>query len=317
MQRWRIEQIGWNKFDRSKVDPSIVPLIKAAALVERNSRDYALYLRNVFHDDPSFAAAADEWAEEEVQHGDALGQWAKMVDSDWDFAAAFARFRAGYRVAVDAETSVRGSRVGELIARCMVETGTSSYYSALAEATEEPALREICQRIAADEFRHYKLFYDHMRRYLSHERIGSFGRLRIALGRLGESEDDELAFAWHCANEPGANEPGANEPGANEPGANEPEAIAYDRRRCIAAYGARAMDCYRPRHVDRMTVMMLRAVGLPARGRLSDLSAWLAWRTLQWRRRRFAGIVKSPTFKSPTFKSPTFKSSATTGASPP
>ena len=82
MKRWRIEQIGWNKFDRSKVDPSIVPLIKAAALVERNSRDYALYLRNVFHDDPAFAAAADEWAEEEVQHGDALGQWAMLVDSD-------------------------------------------------------------------------------------------------------------------------------------------------------------------------------------------------------------------------------------------
>ena len=27
-------------------------------------------------------------------------------------------------------------------------------------------------------------------------------RLRIALGRIGESEDDELAYAYHCGNEP-------------------------------------------------------------------------------------------------------------------
>ena len=49
----------------------------------------------------------------------------------------------------------------------MVETGTSSYYTALAEATDEPVLRQICKLIAADEYRHFKLFYDHMRRYLA------------------------------------------------------------------------------------------------------------------------------------------------------
>ena len=56
--------------------------------------------------------------------------------------------------------------------------------------------------IAADEFRHFKLFYDHMRRYLGRERISLLRRLRIAAGRIRESEDDELAFAWHCGNEP-------------------------------------------------------------------------------------------------------------------
>ena len=84
--------------------------------------------------------------------------------------------------ALDADASVRGSRTGELIARCMVETGTSSYYTALAEATEEPVLQQICRLIAADEFRHFKLFYDHMRRYLEREQIGLPRRLRIAAG---------------------------------------------------------------------------------------------------------------------------------------
>ena len=84
----------------------------------------------------------------------------------------------------------------------MVETGTSSYYSALSEATQEPVLKQVCKLIAADEYRHFKLFYDHMRRYLARENINVLARLRIALGRIGETEDDELAYAYHCGNEP-------------------------------------------------------------------------------------------------------------------
>jgi len=49
--------------------------------------------------------------------------------------------------------SVRGSRRGEMIARCVVESGTSSYYSAIRDASQEPVLKEIAGRIAADEYR--------------------------------------------------------------------------------------------------------------------------------------------------------------------
>jgi rubrerythrin len=268
MKHWRIDEVAWDRFDAGKVDPELVPLVKAAAMVERNGTDYAVYLNRVFADDPDFRQAADTWAEEEVQHGDALGRWAALADPGWDYAAAFARYRAGYKLPLDATASVRGSRTGELIARCMVETGTSSYYSALAEATQEPVLRQICKNIAADEFRHYKLFYDHMRRYLKRENIGLARRLRIALGRIGESEDDELAFAWHCG--------------------NQAEGQRFVRADCTAAYMARAMGFYRFRHVERGVGMVLKAVGVKPRGRIGDMSAKLTWRLLQWRQRRYA-----------------------------
>ncbi|MBX6743693.1 MAG: ferritin-like domain-containing protein, partial [Acetobacteraceae bacterium] len=158
MKHWRIEQVSWDRFDPSKVDPEIVPLVKAAAMVERNGGDYALYLNGVFADDPDFRQAADYWAEEEIQHGDALGKWAMLADPGWDYAAAFDRYRAGFKINTKANASIRGSRTGELIARCMVETGTSSYYTALGEATEEPVLKQVCKLIAADEYRHFKLF---------------------------------------------------------------------------------------------------------------------------------------------------------------
>jgi rubrerythrin len=274
MKHWRIDDVAWDKFDPAAVDPAIVPLVKAAAMVERNGKDYARYLGRVFRDDPDFRQAADNWAEEEVQHGDALGRWATLADPAWDYAACFARYRAGYAVKLDAETSIRGSRVGELIARCMVETGTSSYYTALAEAADEPVLQQVCRLIAADEYRHFKLFYDHMRRYLSRERIGVLRRLRIALGRIGETEDDELAFAYYCS--------------------NEPETQAYRHGYCTAAYMGRAMAFYRYRHIERGMGMILKAVGLPPRGRLSGLATRLAWRTLQWRQKTFRRQFERP-----------------------
>jgi hypothetical protein len=236
-------------------------------MVERNGRDYALYLGNVFRDDPDFRRAADIWAEEEVQHGDALAKWACLADPGWDFPAAFQRYREGYTVKIDADSSIRGSRTGELIARCMVETGTSSYYSALSEATTEPVLKQVCKLIAADEYRHFKLFYDHMRRYLTRENISVLTRLRIALGRIGESEDDELAYAYHCG--------------------NEPASTRYEHGRCIAAYMACAMAFFRYHHIQRGTGMILKAVGLPPRGNLSAVATNVAWRLMQWRHHRF------------------------------
>ena len=280
MKHWRIEQVGWDRFDPSRLDPDMVPLVKAAAMVERNGLDYALYLRSVFRDDPDFCQAADYWAVEEVQHGDALGRWAMLADPAWDFEAAFARYRAGYTIDTRADASVRGSRTGELIARCMVETGTSSYYTALGEATNEPVLKEVCRLIAADEYRHFKLFYDHMKRYLARENLSFLKRLKVAAGRIGESEDDELAFAYHCGNE-----------GADTP---------FSHERCTANYMSRAMGYYRYPHVRRGMGMVFKSIGLTPQGRLTDLAAQGAWRLLAWRRERFrtalgaAGAAAAP-----------------------
>jgi rubrerythrin len=157
---WTLNDLPWDQLDRSKADAEILKIIKAAALVEYNGRDYATYLCNVFSDDPEFQQVAREWAVEEVQHGAALGRWAELVDPEFSLEAAFKRFTAGYKIKLEATESIRGSRSGELIARCMVETGTSSYYTALGDATEEPVLKAICRRIAADELRHYKTFPD-------------------------------------------------------------------------------------------------------------------------------------------------------------
>lgn len=264
---WTLDDIPWERFDATLVETDTVNLVKAAALVERNGDEYAVYLSRIFHDDAGFLDAVAAWAEEEVQHGEALGRWAQMADPSFDFRDAFARFRAGYQLPLDVEQSVRGSRAGELMARCIVETGTSSYYSALRDRTTEPVLKEVCRRIAADEFRHFKLFYSNMRRYLGPENLGRWGRLRIGLARIGESEDDELAYAYYAAT------------GAQEP---------YDRVRNAHAYARRAYAVYQRPHVYRAIAMVMKAVGLQPHGRVNVGLASAAIRFLRWRGERLA-----------------------------
>lgn len=251
MGNWTLDTIDWDRFDASKVDPEIVRVIKAAAMVERNGGDYGIYLGRVFADDPAFVSDVQTWVTEEIQHGMALGRWAQLADPAWDFDAAFERFRDGYKLPLDAEASVRGSQAGEMMARCIVETGTSSYYSALKDTTAEPVLKQICAKIAADEFRHYKLFYEHLRRCLKRDRLSKWARLRVGWSRIAESEDDELAYAYFAA--------------------NEPADATYDRKRYMQSYAKRAYPLYRASHVQRAMAMVLKAIGLEPQGRLNAL----------------------------------------------
>lgn len=238
---WTLDDVPWDAFDPAKVEPDQLAIVKAAAMVEYNSADYVSYLRNVFRDDPAFVQAAEHWGLEERQHGQALGRWAALADPAFDFETRFAVFREGFRPDVDATESIRGSRAGELVARCMVEVGTSSYYRALGDAATEPALKAICRYIAGDELRHYKLFYDHLKRFLEQDNIGTLKRLRLALGRIMETEDDELAYAFYAANNQG-----------------EP----YDRERNTRAYMRRAYQYYRDPHIEKALAMVFKACGL-------------------------------------------------------
>lgn len=259
-KHWTIEELPWDTLAPEKVGPDLLKVIKAAALVEYNADAYAAYLCKVFSEDPDFQQAARDWAVEEVQHGLALGTWAEKIDPTWNLENAMARFREGYKVEHfinAASASVRGSRAGELVARCMVETGTSSYYTAIGNACDEPVLQEICKKIAGDEFRHYKLFYDYLNKYLERDRLGKMGRLKVALGRIAESEDDELAYAFYAANAD-----------AGEP---------YDRTTYSRAYLSRAYSYYRKPEVDRAVSMIFKACGFKPQTIAYKIAARIAW----------------------------------------
>jgi hypothetical protein len=267
---WTLDDIPWDRFDPGKVETNVLEAVKAASLVEYNAPDYVEYLHRVFHGAPAKTLAdIEHWGREEAQHGLALGRWAELADPSFDFAAAVNRFRAGYKPPHFAATdgiSVRGSRRGEMIARCVVESGTSSFYSAIRDATAEPVLQEIAGRIAADEFRHYKLFFETLHAQ-DEPQLPFWRRLLIAAGRVNESDDDELAYAYYSANVP----------------KNQECEVPYRRAQFARAYNARAMALYRRRHIEKLVQMVAKAVGANPRGRPAALASSLLWSTLRLR----------------------------------
>jgi len=260
---WTLEDVDWSGFEPAKVDPGLLAAVKAASLVEYNAPDYVAYLKRVYHGAPeSTIRNIEHWGEEEVQHGLALARWAELADPSFDFNRSFARFRTRYRPAHfdGADLSVRGSKRGEMIARCVVESGTSSFYSAIRDASAEPVLKEVAGRIAADEFRHYRLFYDLLQSDAEPD-LPRWRKLWVAVTRVRESDDDELACAYYCANV-----------------APEREAeMPYKRRTYARAYHARAMTLYRRHHIDKLVKMVVKPTGFDPSGRLSGFAGAALW----------------------------------------
>src|SRR3954465_6686036 len=268
-QGWGMDDIHWSLFDPAKVEPALLAAVKAAALVEYNAPDYVTYLKRVFASSNSpTVAAIEQWGREEAQHGRALGRWAEIADPSFKLEEAFARFRKGYTPAhfTEGEGSVRGSRRGEMIARCVVESGTSSYYSAIRDATDEPVLKEIAGRIAADEFRHYKLFFDTLHAQAEPD-LPFWRKLLVALGRINESDDDELAYAYYCANVAPEDE----------------TAKPYDRAAYAKASFQKSGPIYRQHHIRKLVQMVAQAIGAKPQGRTTEAAAALMWHIFRLR----------------------------------
>ena len=269
-QGWTLDDIQWSQFDARKVTPQMLASVKAAALVEFNAPDYVSYLKRIFADgDPATLAAIEQWGCEESQHGRALGRWAELADPDFRLDEAFKRFRKGYRPAHFESAnlkSVRGSRRGEMIARCVVESGTSSYYTAIRDATDEPVLKEIASRIASDEYRHYKLFFDTLNAQPEPD-LPFWRKLLVAAGRITESDDDEISYAFYCANVR-----------PEEETTNPYQRTKYARRSFLAG-----IEIYRPHHIRKLTQMVAMVVGARVQSRLVDFASALIWRMMRVR----------------------------------
>jgi hypothetical protein len=153
-----------------------------------------------------------------------------------------------------------------MIARCVVESGTSSYYTAIKDATDEPVLKEIAGRIAADEFRHYKLFFETLQAQDEPD-LPFWKKLMVAVGRITESDDDELAYAYYCANV----------------SAGDTAKLPYERKRYSQATTATTTRIYRRNHVNKLVQMVAKVVGAEPHGRVSKLGSALLWRLMRLR----------------------------------
>ncbi|HUL92279.1 MAG TPA: ferritin-like domain-containing protein [Burkholderiales bacterium] len=262
--QWTLDDIDWRAIaaDRTRADPFLYYLVTAASFVESGADLYTSTLADHVRDPVAQRWLQHSWQPEELQHGQALRKYAELVWPELDWSRGFADFLAEYSLLCTPQ-ALNPSPVLEMAARCAVEIGTSTLYTALHRYAQDPVLRDLAARIRQDEVRHY----DHFRHFFEAGRgaqaIGRLDVLRTLLARLGEAEGQDafIAFkhAWILRHPVGA-----------------------FRDEAFDSFIARLRPVMRSCYPYRMAVkMLLRPLRLNPR--LNDLSVPLLQRWAQWR----------------------------------
>jgi hypothetical protein len=165
-RHWSLDDIPWQAIDREAAGRSVALfyIVAAASLMESATDLYTANLIEHFGRDPEITAWLEaSWLPEELQHGRALHRYVETAWPDFPWERVRERFVEEFRPFCD--EALEASHSLEMASRCVVETGTASFYTGLSRASPEPVLSLLTRRIASDEVRHYKHFYRFFRKY--------------------------------------------------------------------------------------------------------------------------------------------------------
>ena len=212
-EHWRIEDIAYDAIDPSRIagNEMLFHLIVSASFIESGSRTYTRNLVEHYAGSAELGQwLAEHWEPEELQHGAALARYAQTVWPNFPWQAAYDSFFDEYSRLCTVEALQ--SRVLEMVARCIVETGTTTYYQvlrALAQRAGEPVLADLAGRIRADEVNHYKHFLASFKTLKAAQPVSRWSVARVVGARLREMREDDsdvaLRHVWQHAHAEGAN----------------------------------------------------------------------------------------------------------------
>jgi hypothetical protein len=192
-----VDRISFDALDRAAVgnDTVLFFTVASASLVEFASGVYAGSLANFFSDDDEIADwLVHHWEREELQHGEALKRYVKTAWPAFDWDAAYEGFIAELAPLYSVDR-LAPTRALEMLARCVVESGTATFYRTLSALSPEPVLKQVTSRISADEIRHYKHFYRYYLRYKEIEKPRRAALLRMLWARSSEIDAEDLVYA--------------------------------------------------------------------------------------------------------------------------
>lgn len=208
-QRWTLNDIPWQTIrPELMADQELLfYLVTTASFIETATDTYARNLIEYYADDAEITAWLDQhWQHEELQHGRALKCYVQIAwpGFDWDevYQAFFADFSANCTL-----EALEPTPCLEMASRCIVEMGTSSYYTALSRLSPEPVLRQLAALIREDEVHHYKYFYRYFLRFREREKLGRMAILKAVWRRLHmiDGEDSSIAVKHaYAIRHPGA-----------------------------------------------------------------------------------------------------------------
>jgi len=195
---WSVDDIPYQAlaYDRIRNDQRLFHIVASASFIEITSDLYTKNLVEFFHhDDEVVDWLKSNWEREELQHGAALKRYVQTAWPDFDWETAYRSFLAEYSLCCTVD-QLASTKALEMAARCVVETGTATFYRMLSEVSREPVLKRLAAEISADEVRHYKHFYRYFQRYRSVEQPSRVSILRALLNRAAEVESEDAFYAF-------------------------------------------------------------------------------------------------------------------------
>ena len=195
---WSVDDIPYHALaaDRVRDDRRLFHILASASFIEITSDLYTRNLVEFFQDDREIVEwLVSRWEREELQHGAALKRYVQTAWPDFDWEAAYKIFFAEYSQCCTVE-QLAGTRALEMAARCVVETGTATFYRMMSDLSHEPVLKRLAAEISADEVRHYKHFYRYFQRYRAVEQPSRVAVLRTLLNRAAEVEAEDAFYAF-------------------------------------------------------------------------------------------------------------------------
>lgn len=198
---WSIEDIPFHAIERERMkdDAFLLYVVAAAAFIEITSDVYTRNLADFFRGDEDVVEWLKcTWEGEELRHGGALRRYIEFAWPEFGWDDAYRNFLAEF-VRFCSVDQLAPTRALEMAARCVVETGTATFYRALAEMSPEPVLGKIAAAISADEIRHYKHFYRFFLRYREHERPSRAAVARTLWARIGEVDGEDAFYGFKHA----------------------------------------------------------------------------------------------------------------------
>ena len=199
---WTVADIAWDRIDHEQVRDNLTTyyVVTGASFIETAADLYTANLVEHFPDPKAQQWLLNHWQPEELQHGLALRTYVETVWPELDWEHNYNNFFAEYSQLCTME-ELESSRALEMVARCVVEAGTSTFYTALQNISDEPVLKSLAGLIRQDEVSHYNHFRHFFETYQKQERIGRVRVVRSLYKRLVEVENEDayisLKHAWH------------------------------------------------------------------------------------------------------------------------
>jgi rubrerythrin len=202
--KWYYEKdIAYGDIDIEKIKGNayLFKTLVIASFIEITSSVYEKNLSEHYKNDTETVQWLQQtWEPEEVQHGKALKHYINTVWPEFDWEKHYDIFTKNY-VPLCKMEALQPTCAREMIARMVVETGTSTFYKTLehyAKELDEPVLEDLVSKISKDEIYHFEMFEKVFKKYKNEENLARNDITKILYARLKEVNNEDIKIAFEA-----------------------------------------------------------------------------------------------------------------------